>query len=183
MTKKILLIMILLVSYTAANDFNDLKTMFLKKQYAKVCSKSVVLYPHHKHNSNFLNIFAVSCLNSDMINKLMVPIIKLYKTKADRENAAYYATILYKKKLLYYALIDHIDISYVRLPKTNYILSNIFDKYVQKKYRFKGNSYWFDDDHDTTLKYQLSIEEVRQVKKMYLRTYKDGILIKTRTYW
>ena len=183
MTKKILLIIIFLVSYGIANDFNDLKTMFLKKQYSKVCSKSVALYPQYRHDSNFLNIFAVSCLNSDMINKLIVPIIKLYKTKADRENAAYYATILYKKKLLYYALIDHIDISYVRLPKTNYILSNIFDKYVQKKYRFKDNSYWFDDNQNTTLKYQLSIEEVHHIKKMYLRTYKDGILIKTRTYW
>ncbi|MDX1808106.1 MAG: hypothetical protein R3331_01070 [Sulfurospirillaceae bacterium] len=183
MTKNILLIILLLSTFLSADDLNDLKTQFLNKQYAQVCSKSVVLYTKYKHDDSFLNIFAVSCLNSDMINKMMVPIIKLYKTKENRENAAYFATVLYEKKLLYYALIDHVDISYVNLPKTNYILSIIFDKYVKGKYTQKENSYWFNDDKDKNLKYKLSVEEKNGVKKIYLRTLKNDTVIKTRVYW
>lgn len=183
MNKKALLVILLLSTYIIANDLNDLKSLFLKKQYAQVCSKSVILYTKYKYDNTFLNIFAVSCLNSDMINRMMVPIIKLYRTKEDRENAAYFATILYEKKLLYHALIDHVDISYVNLPKTNYILSVIFDKYVKGKYSKKGDIYWFLDDHDQTLRYKLSVEESKGVEKLYLRTLKNDKIIKTRIYW
>jgi hypothetical protein len=178
-----MIILICVASFSWASDLSNIKQLFNNKKYSDVCIKSGEIYQDHKNNEEFLNIFAASCLNSDMINRMVLPIIKLYKTKNARENAVYFSTILFQKKLLYYALSDDIDISYVNLPKTNYILSKIFDKFVKGEYDFKNGSYWFSDDKNTNLTYKLSIEERNNIKKMYLRTYKNRKIIKVRVYW
>lgn len=184
MIRKIVIILnIILLSSLGAADLDTLKELYNKKMYSKVCIKSGEYYQEYKSNEEFLNIFASACLKSDMVNRLVLPIIKLYKTKEARENAAYFATILYQKKLLYMALCDNIDISYVNLPKTDYILSRVFDKFVKGEYDLKNGSYWFSDEKNSELTYKLSIEERNSIKKMYLRTYKNGRIIKVRIYW
>ncbi len=183
MIKKIIILSLLILNYSVASNLDDVKNLFAQKKYSETCTKSAKIYQEYRNNKQFINIFAKSCLESDMINRLVLPIIKLYRTKEDRENAAYFSTILFQKKLLYYALSDDIDISYVNLPKTDYILSKIFDKYVKGEYNLKNGSYWFNDSINHDLTYKLSIEERNKIKKMYLRTYKNGKIIKVRTYW
>jgi len=80
-------------------------------------------------------------------------------------------------------LCDGVDISYINLPKTNYILSKIFDKFIRGKYDFKNGSYWFSNEANIDIKYKLSIEKENNIKKMYLRTFKNNTIIKTRIYW
>jgi len=183
MIKKIMIIFICIVNFSSANSLSDVKQLFNNKKFSQVCIKSGKIYQNYKNNEEFLNIFAASCLKADMINRMVLPIIKLYKTKKARENAAYFSTILFQKKLLYYALSDDIDISYINLPKTNYILSRIFDKFVKGEYDLKNGSYWFSDDKNPNLTYKLSLEERNNIKKMYLRTYKNHKIIKVRVYW
>lgn len=183
MIKKIIILFLILINISFAKTLDDIKDLFLNGKYAKACSMSGALYNAYKDDEVYLNLFADSCLKSDMINRLMLPIIKLNKTKSARENAVYFSTILYEKKLLYYALCDGANISYINLPKTNYILSKIFDKFVRGKYNFKNGSYWFSDDSNIDVKYQLSIVKNSKIKKMYLRTYKNSKIIKTRIYW
>ncbi len=183
MIKKNFILCLILSNILYGNSLDDIKKLYNSKEYSKVCTQSGNIYMSFKDNEEFLNIFADSCLKSDMINRMILPIIKLNKTKQARENAAYFTTILYQKKLLYYALCDNADISYVNLPKTDYILSKIFQKYVKKEYKLQNNSYWFDDELDKDIKYKLNIEIKNGVKKMYLKTYKNGNLLKTRVYW
>ncbi len=183
MIKKILLLCFVCWNISYAYTINDVKNFYQDKKFSKACSISGNIYVAYKNNEEFLNIFASSCLKSDMINRLVLPIIKLYKTKQARENAAYFSTILYEKKMLYYALCDNIDISYINLPKTDYILSKIFNKFVQGAYDLKDGKYWFGNSKDATIKYKLSIEERNGIKKMYLRTYKNDSIIKVRVYW
>jgi len=183
MIRKIMIILICLVNFSIADNLSDVKQLFNNKRYSDVCIKSGLIYQNHKNDEEFLNIFAASCLKADMINRMVLPIIKLYKTKDARENAVYFSTILFQKKLLYYALSDDIDISYINLPKTNYILSKIFDKFVKGEYDLKNGSYWFSDDKNNNLSYKLSIEERNDIKKMYLRTYEKHKIIKVRVYW
>jgi len=171
------------VNFALASNLSDLKQLFNDKKFTQVCIESGKIYQNNKNNEEFLNMFAASCLKTDMINRMVLSIIKLYKTKEARENAVYFSTILYQKKLLYYALSDDFDISYVNLPKTNYILSKIFDKFVKGEYNLKDGSYWFSDDKKTDLTYKLSMEERNHVKKMYLRTYRNNKIIKVRVYW
>ena len=183
MIKISVIFFIFVVNFAFASSLSNIKQLFNDKKFTQVCRKSSAIYEDNKRNEEFLNMFAASCLKSDMINRMVLPIIKLYKTKEARENAVYFATILYQKKLLYYALSDDFDISYVNLPKTNYILSKIFDKFVKGEYNLKNGSYWFTDNGKNGLTYKLSMEERNHVKKMYLRTYRNDKIIKVRVYW
>jgi len=183
MINRIVLIFILLTTFLNAIDKSDIMSYYKEKNYRKVCLKSGDLYQKYKSDEEFLNIYAHSCLEVDMINRTILPIIKLYKSPESRENAAYFATILYQKKLLYHALVDDVDISYVNLPKTKYILSIIFNKFVNGDYKYKNGVYWFNDDDNNELSYKLSIELHQKTKKIFLRTYKNGKITKVRTYW
>lgn len=166
-----------------ATELDKIKEYYNQNNYEKACLKSGEIYNNFSDNEEFLSMYAHSCLEADMINRLVLPIIKLYNTPEGRENASYFATILYEKKLLYHALIDDVDISYVTLPKTEYILSKIFQKFVNGNYNFSDGAYWFMDELDSSISYKLSAEEHQKVKKMFIRTYKDGQIIKVRTYW
>ena len=183
MIKKILLIFILLTTFLYATDKSDIVRFYKEKNYRKACLKAGDLYLKYKSDEEFLNIYAHSCLEEDMINRTILPIVKLYKSPEARENAAFFATILYQKKLLYHALVDDIDISYVNLPKTNYILSVIFNKYVSGNYDYKNDAYWFNNDENDEITYKLSLESHHKIKKIFIRTYKNGKITKVRTYW
>ena len=41
-------------------------------------------------------------------------------------------------------------------------------------YNYKNGAYWFNDDEDNELSYKLSTETHQKVKKIFLRTYKNG---------
>ncbi|WP_024954634.1 hypothetical protein [Sulfurospirillum arcachonense] len=183
MIKKIFIFSIFFITILNAATKEDIIELYKNKNYRKACLKAGDLYQKYKSDEEFLNIYAHSCLEEDMINRTILPIVKLYKTKEARENAAYFATILYQKKLLYYALIDDVDISYINLPKTKYILSIIFNKFVSGDYNYKNGAYWFNDDNNNDITYKLSAEEHQQAKKIFLRTYENGEIIKVRTYW
>ena len=183
MIKKMTLFFILLATFSYAIDKNDILNLYDRKEYRKICLKAGDLYQKYKSDEEFLNIYAHSCLEVDMINRTILPIVKLYKTAESRENAAYFATILYQKKLLYHALVDDVDISYINLPKTKYILSIIFNKFVSGDYNYKNGAYWFKDDENSNISYKLSTEMHQKVKKIFLRTYENRKIIKIRTYW
>ncbi|HIP44649.1 MAG TPA: hypothetical protein EYG93_04855 [Sulfurospirillum arcachonense] len=183
MINKIGLVFIILTTFINATDKNDILKFYKEKNYRKTCLKAGDLYQKYKSDEEFLNIYAHSCLEVDMINRTILPIVKLYKSAEARENAAYFATILYQKKLLYHALVDDVDISYINLPKTKYILSIIFNKFVSGDYDYRNSAYWFNDDDNNEITYKLSIELHQKVKKIFLRTYKNGKITKVRTYW
>lgn len=183
MIKKTCLILILLLTTINAANKKDIIELYKNKDYRKACLKAGDLYQQYKNDEDFLSMYADACLEEDMINRTILPIVKLYKTPESRENAAYFATILYQKKLLYHALVDDVDISYINLPKTKYILSIIFNKFVSGNYDYKNGAYWFTDDDNNELTYSLSAEVHQKANKLFLRTYKNDILDKVRTYW
>lgn len=179
-----LILLFCIMSYSHALTIETIRGWYKEGDYQKICSNSVgAIYPEHRDNEEFLNMYAHACLENDMINRMSIPIIKLIDTPQTRANAVYYATVLYQKKLLYHALIDGIDISHISLPKTHYILSIIFDKFVKKEYTQEDEMLIFkDNDPDTFHKLYLSKNE-ENIYKMVLKTYKHGKIVKTRTYW
>ncbi|WP_458701515.1 hypothetical protein ACKGJI_05190 [Sulfurospirillum sp. 1307] len=183
MVYKFVLIIFLMMNFLYATNKDDIIKLYQERNYRKACLKAGDLYNKYKEDEDFLSMYADACIQEDMINRSILPIIKLYKTPKARENAAYFATILYQKKLLYHALVDDVDISYVNLPKTKYILSIIFSKFVSGDYEYKNGTYWFNDENDESIKYKLSVETHQNAKKIFLRTYKDNKIIKVRTYW
>ena len=89
---------------------------------------------------------------------------------------------MFQKKLLYHAIIDNVDISYVRLPKSDYILSMIFDKFVKGKYQKEGEKYIFQEENDDTF-YEITQEFSNDITKLILKIYKDDELVGKKEYW
>ena len=117
----------------------------------------------------------------DKINELIIPMVMLYKNKDQRENASLYSTILFQKKMLYLALCDNVDISYIRTPKINYILSEIFDKFVEKDYVKKSDTYIFTLQNGDRA--ELFVKDESGTKKMVVALYVDEKVNSIKMYW
>ncbi|WP_297575453.1 hypothetical protein [uncultured Campylobacter sp.] len=180
---KKLVILLFTPLFCFGNDVNidDVKDWIAAGQYSRICKDNVRKLFVEQKNSTVANIYAKACLKLDKINELIIPITMLYEDRASRENAAIYATILYQKKLLYFAIIDNYDISYIQTPKIEYILSYIFDKFVAKEYELKENRYHFILNDD--LRCELFIEDDSGIKKLKLEIYDNDRLVSTKVYW
>lgn len=150
-------------------------------KYDKVCNSSIYNLAIRKNDDGLLNLYAIACLKSDYINKLSDVIIKLRNSKEARINAVYYSTILYKKKLLHAALVDGMDISVIKLPKCDHILSDIYDDYISNNFVKDNDKYIFSYNN---LKYELSLKEERPFTKMVLKVIDENNNIKeVKEYW
>ena len=180
MKKVTMIFSLALILQAITND--EIIDMYENGEYEKVCSIKVEQFYRKTNDEAIINIYASSCLRSDQINKLSYPISKLVKSKEARENAAYFSNIMFQKKLLYHAIIDGVDISYVRLPKSDYILSMIFDKFVKNQYEKDGYKYIFREENDDTF-YEITQVKSEGITKLILKIYKDDKLIGIKEYW
>ncbi len=153
----------------------EIKNFFEKADYPKICNQKVQDFLKDSQNEELLNIFGISCLKINDIDRLALPAGKLSKTQSSRENAAYFADILLKKKLLLHAILDGTDISYIRLPKSDYILSFIFDKFVKKEYVEELGVFIFEEPNSDT-RYELSTSLGANFPKMVLKIFKNDDL-------
>lgn len=169
----------LLIIFLSLNAFAlgavDIKSYFEKAEYPKICNQKIQDLLKDSQNEEFLNIFGISCLKTNDIDRLALPVSKLSKTQSSRENAAYFADILLKKKLLLHAILDGADISYIRLPKSDYILSFIFDKFVKKEYVEELGVFIFEEPNSDT-RYELSAIAGSNFAKMILKIFKNDDL-------
>lgn len=177
---KILLTLFCFVSFCFCVQISDIQAWYKNEQFERVCSSETKEFMLEIQNDEVTNLYAKSCLALDKINELIFPIVLLYKNSFARENAAYYSTILYQKKLLYMALNDKIDISYVVLPKVDYVLSNIFEKFVKKDYKLNNGKYIFESEN---MRYELFSSIENGISKMFLLTYKNDKINSIKTYW
>lgn len=182
--KNIFFLLMALNLFAQDTTLNDIINWYNDKNFKKVCSNIVTSKYYYKYNSNeeFINMYAHSCLQTDMINRLSLPIIHLRKTKQSRANALYYTTVLYQKKLLHHAVVDGLEWVPRDLPSTNYILSYIYDKYAKKDYKKVDEIYYFDENMPISYKMRTR-HDSDGFTKLVLESYKDGKKIKTRLYW
>lgn len=183
MVKKLIFFIALLNSYLYCEiEIEDVKALYNSKLFNRVCTIEVRDLLIETNDENIAYLYGRSCLNMDKINELIIPIAILYKTKESRENAVYFSTILFQKKLLYRALIDNVNIENINLPKTNYILSIIYDKFKNKEYKFREGKYFFVND-DANIIDVLYVEDDNEIKKVVLEQYQNGKLRYIKRYW
>lgn len=115
-----------------------------------------------------------------MIDRLAVPVTGLRKTKEARANASYFSAILLQKKLLYHAVVDGVDISGLKLPTTDFVLSRVFDLYSNKQYLEKEGTYTLNDDETT---YKMFVIDDDKFKKLIIQQLKNGNVVSTHTYF
>lgn len=178
------IIIALFISFTLYADIKqNMFNLYQNQKYKKVCSIGFDNFRNYRKDEEFVSLYAFSCLNSDYIDRLAIPVAVLKYSKESRANSAYFSVILMQKKLLYHALIDNYDLSSLNLPTTDYILSKIFDLYAKLGEHEKRAFYLFEDENDKKLTYKLYIAKDGKLNKIIIEEFYDTITIKRHVYW
>jgi len=127
-----LLLFILFFVFLKAGIINDFK----KAEYDKICNFGNIT---KTSNEKLLSIIGISCVKTDNLYLLPLIVMKLKHTKIGRQNAIYLDTIYLQKRLLYSYFFDDFSLNGFNLPKTDYILSIVFNKIKKKEYKKIGN--------------------------------------------
>lgn len=179
---KILLILFATI-ILSADAKKELLNLYENQNFQEACAVGLKNFSDNSKDEEYITLYAFSCLNIDFIDRLSVPIALLKYSEEARANAAYFSTILLQKKLLYYAMVDEHDISNLIFPKTDYVLSKVFDLYVKLKKDEKQEFYIFDDEDDSALKYKLYILKNDRIDKIVIEVLYNSVIIKKHIYW
>ncbi|MCF6310115.1 MAG: hypothetical protein L3J19_06560 [Sulfurimonas sp.] len=177
----------LLILFIAINLYADIKqemfSLYQNKKYEKVCKLGFKNFPKYRQNEEYISLYAFACLKSDYIDRLTIPIATLKYSKESRANSAYLSIILMQKKLLYHALVDNYELSSLKLPSTDYVLSKVFDLYVKLGKHKSRTFYLFEDEDDSKLTYKLFLLKDTKLSKMVVEEYYNSIVVKRHVYW
>jgi len=141
--------LLLIVAFAHAVTLQEMVRHYNNHNYRYVCLHGYKLFRYIKKDENLLSMYAFACLKSDYIDRLAVPILLLHGSKTARKNRAYFSLILAQKNLLVSSLCDGEKLTNLRVPNTDFYLSEIFNLYYQKKYKIVDNSYIFKDKNVT----------------------------------
>lgn len=175
--KKVIIFLLFLPIFAVSYDKVDMIKDYKNQNYKNVCMQSRSLI-YQITDEDVLSLIADACLRVDYINPLGDIIKKLYSTPKYRENASYFATILLQKKLIYQFMNDGIDISDIRLPRTSYILSVVFESLVKKNYKIVGKKI----EIDLGVKKYLVWLSDESKPKVFIQEYENNRLIEQHWY-
>lgn len=157
--------------------------LYQDAKYEEACKMGEKFLEQYKNDEEFISLYAFSCLNADHLDKLLIPITTLKKSKEARANAAYFSVILMQKKLLMYSLSDQYDLKPVRLPSTDYVLSTVFDLYTKDSGPKERRRYNYRDPKDPKKSYRLFVTKSAPSPKMVIEEYYDKIMTQRHIYW
>ena len=166
-----------------ASPLSTLYTYYEKQAYEKGCNYGAKYYTKNIKNEKYLTLYGLSCLETNHLDRVAKPMLLLDEDKAARENASYFATILLQKQLLKQALMDDKPLGDLRLPKTNFVLSRIFDLFVAKAYEVHDGVYTVKDPDKEHVQYKVYIESTKKKKNyMIIDIYREDRFIKRYRY-
>ena len=179
--KKLIFLLIVATSFLYASNYRYNKAIkyYKEKNYAATCKMGLGIYD--KYGDSFATMIGLACSKADSINILGDIIKKLYKTKDDRMNASYFATLILEKKLLYQFMNDGINLQNLSLPKTPHILSRVFEKISSGQYKITDKVNKKIEITDGEYKYILWLSNDVK-RKMYIDEYKQDMLLKRHWY-
>ena len=166
---KIILFILMTTLFLFSSNLSKLYTMYEGQEYVKACDYAHKYYSkkENKSNEKYVTLYGLSCLETDKINRIAIPMIELKNSTTARENASYFSTILLQKQLLKQAIVDGKKIDDLHLPTTTFILSKIFNLFVNKKYVLKDDIYRFQDEKNKEKMYKLYVDKSEK-KSMYM---------------
>ena len=135
---RLLLALVLLYSFSSADILKD----FLNKKYDEVCNYKNVL--QYTRNEKVLSIIGLSCLKIDKLFVLPAVVKRLKKTSLGQKNAVYFSTIYLQKKLLLAHFFDNYPLAGFNFPKSDYVISVVFDYIKSHDYTKEGNRLLID---------------------------------------
>ena len=168
-----------------SSNLSTIYKLYINQEYNKACDygRKYLFKNKNINNEKYLTLYGLSCVETDNIERISLPMIHLKSTKDSRANASYFGTILLQKQLLLQALVDKKEIYDLHLPKTNFVLSKIFYLFMKKKYTFKNEIYKFKDETKESLSYQLYIKRDKKNRvSMIIDVYQNDKLTKRYNY-
>ncbi|WP_345992094.1 hypothetical protein [Sulfurimonas sp. HSL-1716] len=172
----VLICMLFFVNISAKTTEEFIKE-FKNKKYDIVCTDGLKQYYGGRQDELFISMVGIACANIDNINPLGTMQSKLVSTKESRETASYFASLLLSKRLIYQFMIDDISLKALQLPKSNHILSFVFEHLGSGNFVYinKNPKMIKIDDGGKSVLLSVSDDEV---KKVLIDEYKGATLIK-----
>lgn len=178
---RFILIFSLFLSSMYAYSYNDVLKDYEAKNFDKVCSDGSIFYMKNDRNENILTAVGDACAKIDAINPLGNIVKNLISTKEYRESGSYFATLILQKKLIYQFMLDAINLKELKLPRTNHVLSIVFENLANGNYEYIENSKKKVQITTGDLDYILWLSD-DDPKKVYIDEYKNGKIIKRHWY-
>jgi len=180
---RLLILISLLFNLLYADIKTSLYHLYQDKKYEEACQDGLKVFQSNRKDEEFVSLYAFSCLKADHIDRLAIPISILKDSEEARSNAAYFSVILMQKKLLFHSLIDNYKLTELVLPKTDHVLSTVYELYSKVDYQRKRSHYSFVDVNNEKISYKLYIKNDNQNKKMIIEEYYDTIMTHRHVYW
>jgi len=179
--KIVLSILVYISLFADAKD--DVFNFYQNEKYEQACTLGHKWLDKNIRDDEFVSLYAFSCLYSDYIDRLAIPISVLKFSRESRSNSAYFSVILMQKKLLYHSLVDAYNLTKLKLPTTDYILSKVFDLYSALGVHEHRTMYIFNDEKNPRVSYKLYLVKDEHLSKMVIEEYFDTISIQRHVYW
>lgn len=173
--KRILLLVLSLTLTLFADTRQHLFNLYQQGNYLQACNLGQKGFSYNQHDEAYVSLYAFSCLKADLIDRLAAPVMTLSQTPEARANAAYFSVILMQKKLLMQALYDQKPIKNLKFPTSSFLISKVFDLYVQNP-QPTNMIKEYDDPSDRRRTYKLYPIEANGRKNIAIDEYYDKIL-------
>ncbi len=180
---KIVLLILVTLNLYALSPKEQILNLYKNKEYKAACNFGFDDFKANTNDEEFVSIYGLSCLESDEITRLTLPITLLKFSPQARANSAYFSVILMQKRLLYHALLDNFLLSSFNFPTTEYILSKVFDLYAKEQNKEKKDFYILRDTDDSNTTYKLYLEKDEKLDKIIIEKFYNTQLVKKHTYW
>ncbi|RUM73234.1 MAG: hypothetical protein DSZ11_06320 [Sulfurovum sp.] len=170
-------------SLLLCSNLSEIYKLYEKQEYEKGCDYGAKYYSKNIDNENYLTFYGLSCLETNSLNRVAQPMVKIGSSKELRETASYFATIVLQKQLLKQFLLDGKKLSNLKLPKTDFVLSRIFNLFVKEAYTLKEDTYLLQDSNKKDIRYEVYIKKSKKnIHYMIIDIYQGGKFTKRYQY-
>ena len=129
-----LLLILIVPFFLYSSSYNRLLIDYKEQKYKKACQRGITLIRAGEKNEEILSLVGDACARSDYIN-ILGEIQKYQReTKNSRENASYFSILVLQKRLIIQFMHDDLDLTGLKLPKTDHILSKVFINLADKNF-------------------------------------------------
>ena len=175
--KKLLFLLLISLSLFGVTK-SEIYNFYKNQNYKDTCSKGMWILNKNRNDDDYMSIVSLSCVKSDMINSAIRIAKSMTHSAIGRQNASYISSLFLIKKLLLQMLFDNIDISNLSLPKSDHILSIVFENISHHNFSKVDNIYIVKSNGK---RYTLSI--LNKEKKFIIKIYENNSLISKHIYW
>ena len=92
---------VLIFSSLYADVSNQMFQLYQKGEYAQACALGGRNFKLIQQNEAYTSLYAFSCLNADLIDRLNTPLKTLNQSPEARANASYFSLLILQKKASY----------------------------------------------------------------------------------